>query len=58
MKKRPRLYSAPEPIVKTQVVGMSGIRSAGPAACRDVAAPWPRQVRWRDALRRIKKTED
>jgi hypothetical protein len=36
---------------------MRGIRSAGPAEGRDVAAPWPRQVRWRDALRRIKKTE-
>ena len=54
--KRRGFHSARGPILKSEVVSMSGIRSAGPAVPRDVAPPWPRQVRWRDALRNLKKT--
>ena len=54
--KRRGFYSEPQPILKSEVVSMGRIRSAGPPARRDVAPPWPKQVRWRDALRNLKKT--
>ncbi len=54
--KRAGFYSAPTPMLKSEVVSMSGIRSAGPAVLRDVAPPWPRQLLWREALRNLKKT--
>ena len=37
--------------VACKVVHISGIRSHGPAAGADVAAPWPMQGSWRTRLR-------
>jgi hypothetical protein len=37
--------------VAGEVVHISGIRSHGPAAGRNVAAPWPPQGSWRARLR-------
>lgn len=46
----------PQPEVKREVLHLSGIRSHGPATARNVDRPWPRQMAWREALRRGKKT--
>jgi hypothetical protein len=56
MDKRPELYviQEPEPPVERKVIHLAGIRSHGPASPRPVGRPWPRQVAWRDFLRRAK----
>jgi len=58
MEKRPELYVIREPEAPEarKILHLSGgIRSHGPATPRPVGRPWPRQVAWRDALRRTKK---
>ena len=52
--KRPELYQIQEPEapVKREVLHITGIRSHGPAEGRPVGPPWPRQVDWREYLRR------
>lgn len=60
MEKRPELYviREPEAPAPNRTLHLSGgIRSHGPAENRPVGPPWPRQVAWRDALRRAKKIE-
>jgi len=44
----------PQPEVKREVLHLSGIRSHGPANARNVERPWPRQMAWRESLRRAK----
>jgi hypothetical protein len=55
MEKRPELYAIQEPEtpVKREVLHLSGIRSHGPASPRPVGPPWPKQVAWRERLRKI-----
>jgi hypothetical protein len=57
MEKRPELYTIQEPEtpVEHKVIHLSGIRSHGPADARPVGRPWPRQIAWRESLRRAKK---
>jgi hypothetical protein len=57
MKKTPELYviREPETAERRNVLQLSGIRSHGPAEAGPLGPPWPRQVPWRDALRRAKK---
>jgi hypothetical protein len=56
MEKRPELYviREPETPVERKVLQFRGIRSHGPASPRPVGRPWPRQVAWRESLRRAK----
>ena len=42
----------PETAERRKVLQLSGIRSHGPAEARPLGRPWPRQVSWRDSLRR------
>jgi hypothetical protein len=44
----------PEAPAKREILHLTGIRSHGPATPRAVGRPWPRQVAWREALRRAK----
>ena len=56
MEKPTELYFIREPeIEKRKVLQLSGVRSHGPADPRPVGRPWPRQIAWRESLRRAKK---
>jgi hypothetical protein len=56
MDKPSELYQIQEPEApaKREILHLTGIRSHGPATPRAVGRPWPRQVAWREALRRAK----
>lgn len=58
MDKPSELYQIQEPAApaKREILHVTGIRPHGPATPRAVSRTWPRQVAWRDALRRAKKT--
>ena len=57
MDKRSELYQIQEPEapVKRAILHLTGIRSHGPASPHPVGPPWPRQVAWREHLRRKQK---
>ena len=56
METEKQLYQIEEPQseVKREVLHLSGIRSHGPATAKPVGRPWPRQMAWRESLRRAK----
>lgn len=57
MKKPAELYTIQEPeaSIERTIAELNAMSAHGPATPRPVAAPWPRQVAWRDYLASAKR---